>query len=100
MLPPGPELLAANRRVLAERLDWPSGAVPVCEWMDHANPGWHTMWRHAYRDMPAGWYAWHDDIGPEPHLHGATPADLQTKITAHRCVNWPRQYKLMQGSGL
>jgi hypothetical protein len=35
-----------NRRVLAERLGWPAGALKECERLDDEHPGW----RFGYRD--------------------------------------------------
>jgi hypothetical protein len=42
--PPGPELAAKNRRLLAERLGWPDGALEACEQLDQAHIGWYTNW--------------------------------------------------------
>lgn len=87
--PPGPELYAYNRRILAERLGWPGGAVVVCQLIDHWYPGWHTSWRDANPILwrPAGWYAWHDDMHREEHVYGETPQALREAIRAHKCPN-------------
>lgn len=90
LLPPGPELVVANRRVMAARLDWPDGAVEACEQIDADHPGWSADYRHAYREWPAGFYAAHDNHSHlEPNLYGATPDELRAAIRAHRCrANW------------
>jgi hypothetical protein len=33
-----------NRRVVAERLDWPDGHLETCERLDDEHPGWYTNW--------------------------------------------------------
>jgi hypothetical protein len=33
-----------NRRVLAERLNWPEGMLETCEQLDREHPGWRTSW--------------------------------------------------------
>ncbi|GAA1028029.1 hypothetical protein GCM10009557_11570 [Virgisporangium ochraceum] len=86
LLPPGPELFAANQRVLAERLGWPLGAVEACQSIDEEFPGWYTLYWPVHRGKPAGYYAFHDNSNwMEPHLYGATPDDLREAIRTHRC---------------
>jgi hypothetical protein len=86
LLPPGPGLVRHNRRVLAERLNWPEGAVEACDRIDDEHPGWYSSYRHAYRDQPAGYYAHHHvEFGARWHVHGYTPDDLHERIRAHRC---------------
>jgi hypothetical protein len=90
LMPPGPELYAYNRRILAERLGWPGGAVVICQLIDHWCPGWHSSYWHAnpWTGRPAGWFAFHDDAAArEEHLYGATPQDLRKAIAAHKCPN-------------
>lgn len=87
MIPPGPELLIHSRRAIAERLNWPAGAVEACEEIDRLNPGWQCDWWHARDSRPAGFYALHQHHRHlEPHLYGATPSELQVEIMAHRCA--------------
>ncbi len=82
-------LAERNRRILAERLDWPDGAVEVCERLEVAHPGWCVSWFHEWK-VPAnsywhreeGFYAWlaehepltklaTDKVGRRPELYGA-----------------------------
>lgn len=89
MIPPGPELIAHNRRILAVRLNWPAGAEEGCAQIDALNPGWHADWRHAWRDKPAGFYASHQNHHHlEPELYGETPGGLQVAIMTHRCRSY------------
>jgi hypothetical protein len=85
-IPPGAELFAHNRVILAERLHWPDGAVGDCEKIDRMHPGWHTSWRREFGDKPAGFYAFHDNHSwMEDHLYGKTPGELWVAIETHRC---------------
>ncbi len=73
-----------NRRVLAERLRWPLGALQECEWLERDHPEWTACWRHAcaWSGKPAGYYARrHNEDGrryPEPY--GATPQELVAEM--------------------
>ena len=83
--PPGPELLAKNRRLLAQREHWPDGALQGCEQVDADHPGWATWWRRADGWTPAaGFYAQrHGETGPRyPRPYGATPDELGAAIDA------------------
>jgi len=53
------ELAWRNRRILADRLGWPVGAVQECEWVEREHPGWSPHWReaNAWSGQPAGYYA-------------------------------------------
>ena len=42
--PPGPGLAAKNRRLFAQRENWPDGALDACVAVDRDNPGWYTTW--------------------------------------------------------
>jgi hypothetical protein len=59
---PGPDLAARNRRLLAERLHWPQGALEECERLDQAHPGWSVVWRPENTvpgfELAAGFYAY------------------------------------------
>jgi hypothetical protein len=86
MIRPGPELRAHNRRILAERLNWPDGAVEHCAKIDELCPGWAASWRHAFGGRPAGFYARHDNhVHLEPDEYGETAGELYAAILAHRC---------------
>lgn len=83
MLPPGPELAARNRRILAERLNWPDGALDACERLDR--PGWSANYRREGCG-PAGFYGTHKCArGPEVEVYGPTADDLDAAIAGHRC---------------
>lgn len=94
--PPGPGLAAHNRRVLAERLGWPAGAVEVCERVDAAHPGWHTNWSSGEpsRTRPRrGFYAqpYAAKRGDPKLLYGADEAELHAAIQANPLApSWPR----------
>lgn len=44
--PPGPELAASNRRLLAQRGRWPEGAVQACEAIEADFPDWGVSYSH------------------------------------------------------
>lgn len=92
LLPPGRDLYWANRRLVAGRLNWPAGAVQICEWVDTDNPDWRTYYRIGVGEQPAGYCSWHiDHYHLEPDMYGATPGELRAAIETHRCHNWPRR---------
>jgi hypothetical protein len=41
------DFVSRNRRLLAQRLGWPEGAVEECERVDRLAPGWWTTYRPA-----------------------------------------------------
>jgi hypothetical protein len=84
----GPALERSNRRVLAERLGWPAGALEECEQLDAAYPGWSITWSPGNTvrgfERPAGFYGVDRNYkGWAPvHAYGATPAELVADIIA------------------
>lgn len=83
---PGPELAWMNRAVLAERLDWPEGALEVCERIERQYPRWSVSWREANTvrgfERPAGFYGVDRDYkgwDPRP-AYGATGSELAAAI--------------------
>jgi len=82
-LPPGRELAARNRRIIADRASWPERAVKQCEMIESYHPDWYPMWSAG--DMPLrperGFYAlrWDYERGERP-IYGATAAELATRI--------------------
>lgn len=42
--PPTDVVAYRNRHILAERLDWPDGAVEACERIERERPGWSVWW--------------------------------------------------------
>lgn len=90
--PPGPELAAKNRRLLAERWGWPDGALQACEKIEKLHPGWSAMWsaggEHTWREP--GFYATHPDLrrgsGPTHYLHAETMAEMLAVISDHEPV--------------
>lgn len=95
--PTGPELADKNRRVLAERLHWPAGAVEACEQIETEAPGWAVTWakggdltwtRPGYYAQPTHW----PRAGMRPFAYGATPAELRAAISDREpVVRWARQ---------
>lgn len=81
--PAGREMAWRNRRLLAERLGWPFGAVQECEWAEIEQPGWSPSWMQAndWAERPAGYYAWRYDADHrDPIQYGATAAELLKAI--------------------
>jgi hypothetical protein len=74
------ELAWNNRRILAERLGWPVGAVQECEWVEREHPEWFPTWQDAndWSGRPAGYYArrYGQDGDRYPEPYGATPLEL------------------------
>lgn len=81
--PPGRDLAWDNRRLLADRLRWPLGALQECEWIDRDHPGWWAAWMdaNAWAKRPAGYYArrWDGDHR-DPWQYGVTPRQLAQAI--------------------
>lgn len=93
---------ARNRMALAERQEWPPGALEMCQALEAEHPGWYFFWlsENMIRgwERPAGWTASRDDVSlvgadelrrmPEdgtarhPHVFGVTPAVLVERIAA------------------
>lgn len=85
-------LVWRNRRLLAERLGWPAGALRVCEVLQRRYPGWHTTWLPASTapgfEFPAGFYATDERGCGRRHLwaYGATPAALAADIALRQAA--------------
>lgn len=84
-IPPGPELLRHNRRVMAERIGWPDGAVEACDKLQDAYPGWNPGWQPESTirgfEHPAGYFA--SRLGRrynEPVAYGSDPDELASVI--------------------
>lgn len=85
-------MVLRNRRLLAERLGWPEGALDECLQLEEELPGFEVAWFGEWKVAdPAfcraeGFYAWF--AGDEPlHLgrkrrewYGATAAELKAKL--------------------
>lgn len=89
LLPVGPALAWANRRLIALRLGWPGGALGECERIDGEHPGWSTGWQeaNAWAGKAAGYYATARYTARGAHAHsfhpeayGATPDELVAAI--------------------
>ncbi|WP_189081175.1 hypothetical protein [Mangrovihabitans endophyticus] len=90
---PGRDLARRNRRVLAERLGWPSGILTVCEEIDDAYPAWSVTWhrggghdwaREGYYAMPRA------PRRSDPRwLYGSTPAELRHALAEHTKASSP-----------
>ncbi|GGL21584.1 hypothetical protein [Mangrovihabitans endophyticus] len=84
---PGPELGRRNRRLIAERLHWPDGALEACERIDRCHPGWMSTW------APGGGVEWVErGFYAQPRLarrsdprwlFGATPLELLAALDDH-----------------
>lgn len=77
-----------NRRVLAERMGWPEGAVDVCEQVETAHPGWYPNYSPGGTwDRPeAGYYAiaWKPLFHRQPPLFGADGPSLTAAIVQYQ----------------
>jgi hypothetical protein len=69
-----------NRRLLAERWHWPTGAVQECEWIEREHPEWSPWWQqaNAWAQKAEGYYARrYGEDGPRyPEPYGVTPLEL------------------------
>lgn len=73
-----------NRRIIAERTNWPAGVLETCERFEAAHPGWWVCWmrenKHSWWERPAGFRA--DWRGyPKRGFFCEDPADLERQIT-------------------
>lgn len=77
------QLAWANRRLLAERLDWPEGALEACEDIEPRHPGWSLFWAPANTvpgfEKAAGYWAIRHGMH-EAERFAATPAELEQAI--------------------
>lgn len=80
------ELYHRNRRIIAERLGWPEGALEICERLDRLHPPWRASWE----DTMPGTSRW-----AHPARYAATRSDVcvlggdamrQDEIRRHPCV--------------
>jgi hypothetical protein len=77
------ELAHRNRRIIAERMGWPDGAIEVCEKLDLEFPGWHcNYWAEDVGWSKKGWYArpWGWRRGQKEKLFGDTVEELRAKL--------------------
>jgi hypothetical protein len=73
------ETQARNRELIAERLDWPPGALGIVRWVEGNFPGYRVWWGHGRVDRPAdGYYAICHDNSEEHHatVYGTQADDL------------------------
>jgi hypothetical protein len=78
-------LWMSNRRILAERLKWPDGALAVAEGIERMFPTYAVWWGTGRLASPRpGYYAWRsDDSWPSGgQLYGAQADDLIATIQA------------------
>ena len=77
---PGEKLAWRNRRLIAERLHWPAGALEACEQLDVTYRGWSFSWRAANTvkgfERPACFYATTGGTWRDRTVYGATPEEL------------------------
>lgn len=85
-LPPGRDLGTRNRRLIAERLNWPAGAVEACEAVESAYPAWNPSYHAADVvagvERPAGYYA--APVGAVFRYTFVYGADIVALLTAIR----------------
>lgn len=79
-----------NRRLIAERMGWPAGALDECLRLERERPdyevAWFPEWKTPGFERPAGFYAW--SVGDQPlhkgtkrrEWYGATAAKLKAKL--------------------
>jgi hypothetical protein len=91
---PGPELVRKNRRILAERLNWPKDAVEACEQVDDKLPGWLTMWSDGPLVRPGFYSARLSRRWGEGTAYGETPDELKAQMES-----WPWLNPFYRGSG-
>lgn len=83
MGPIGPELRERNREVLAERLNWPEGALEVTRRIEAMNPGTSVWWGIGrLSDPKPGFYARRGDGHHARTYYGETAIDLQNALAA------------------
>lgn len=89
---PDGAMVMRNRRLIAERLRWPAGALDECLRLERECPGFEVAWFGEWKVADPVWcraegfYAWF--AGDEPlHLgrkrrewYGATAAELKAKL--------------------
>jgi hypothetical protein len=83
---PKPEerLAWRNRRLTAERLNWPEGALNACEELERTFGRWSFSWRHANTipgfERPEGYYATTGGTWRDTTVFGATPDELAKQL--------------------
>ncbi|WP_250029295.1 hypothetical protein [Paractinoplanes maris] len=67
------EMALRNRRLLAERLRWPEGALDECLRIEKDRPGYEVTWFGEWRvpgwEREAGFYAWRTEDKDPVHHH-------------------------------
>lgn len=73
-----------NRRLIAERLGWPDGALEAVIALGQAHPEWKIWWTRGGLPVgsPAGYRASLQRHRQECELHAATPDELRPKLEA------------------
>lgn len=81
---PGLALAARNRRILAERLGWPAGALQECERLEREHPGWHVSWLPENTtprfERPEGWWGVYDGTHHRVEVFRPTAAALKKRM--------------------
>jgi hypothetical protein len=74
------DLARKNQRILAERQQWPAGALQACMNLENRFPGWHVSWLEENTatgfERPAGYWAVFDHGGLRVEVLRADPAQL------------------------
>lgn len=73
-----------NRRLIAERLGWPDGALEAVVQLEQAHPEWNIWWTRGGLPLgaPAGYRASLRRHGHHCEPHGATLDDLRVQLVA------------------
>ncbi|MCY1141395.1 hypothetical protein OWR29_25635 [Actinoplanes sp. Pm04-4] len=77
-----------NRRVLAERLRWPAGALEECLRVEKDRPGYNVSWFREWTvpgfERAEGFYAWRTE-DKDPLYHGKRRHEWYGKTTEQLC---------------
>jgi hypothetical protein len=84
MSEPPPVDPALNRRLVAERLGWPDGALEACSALEADYPAWHVFWTRGGlpRSPERGFRAIHEERNRRTELYAPTAEDLRAQVAA------------------
>jgi hypothetical protein len=75
---------ALNRRLVAERLGWPDGALDACTALEAEFPAWHVFWTRGGlpRSPERGYRATCEVRHRRTELYAPTAEDLRDQLKA------------------
>lgn len=85
------QMMWNNRRLLAERMGWPRGALEECERLDSEHAGWIVYWQDVSSRHPAAYVA--TRIGSDVKVCASTAAAVAAAMQAapdHAADWWQR----------